>query len=126
MGESLSKTAVEPCTCCGSTRKVKVEETAEFQPINTFFSAFVKDEKKEKPVIVGDLTLSQAVFKGETGLVEATLQSFADYTKEQDVDQNTPVHWAAVKGHYEILQILIDHQFPASTKNKDGKLLSNA
>ena len=31
---------------------------------------------------------------------------------------NTPMHWAAVKGHGEIMQWLIKKHFPVSNKNK--------
>jgi ankyrin repeat protein len=37
-----------------------------------------------------------------------------------DIDHNTPVHWAAVKGHLNVLQFLLDKGFPTSSKNKDG------
>ena len=118
MGETLSKESIDPCACCsGGPRKIG-ENTTEF-PGQTLFAGFVKEDK-EKPVIVGDLSLSQAVFRGDTDFVQAKLQIFADYTKEQDVDLNTPVHWAAVKGHREILQILLKNNFPASKPNKDG------
>ena len=36
---------------------------------------------------------------------------FAGNTDEVDVDGNTPVHWAAVKGHDEILKFLISKSF---------------
>ncbi len=43
-----------------------------------FFVCVREGCENGKVVIVGDLTLSLAVFRGETGLVEVELKTFAD------------------------------------------------
>ena len=65
------------------------------------------------------LPYSDAVFRGK---LDEVIQRFGQKGSrdEMDVDRNTPVHWAAVKGHNEILNWLITKNFPVSTKNKDG------
>ncbi|MGB1593939.1 MAG: ankyrin repeat domain-containing protein, partial [Promethearchaeia archaeon] len=65
----------------------------------------------------GRLVISDAVFRNNKPEVEAR---FKGDTGEMDADRNTPVHWAAVKGHNEILQWLIQQNFPVTTANKDG------
>lgn len=41
-------------------------------------------------------------------------------TDEKDVDFNTPVHWAAVKGKSDVVEFLLEKGFPPDEKNKDG------
>lgn len=48
----------------------------------------------------GKLVISDAVFRNNKTEVEAR---FKGDTGEMDADRNTPVHWAAVKGHNELL-----------------------
>jgi ankyrin repeat protein len=36
---------------------------------------------------------------------------FGGSTDEEDVDGNTPVHWASVKGHNRVLEFLIESNF---------------
>jgi hypothetical protein len=65
------------------------------------------------------LPYSDAVFRGK---LDEVIQGFEQHGSrdEMDVDRNTPVHWAAMEGHTEILNWLITKNFPVSTKNKDG------
>jgi len=61
-----------------------------------FFSAFGGETKG----VPGKLVISDAVFRNSKAEVEAR---FKGDTGEMDADRNTPVHWAAVKGHNELL-----------------------
>ena len=65
------------------------------------------------------LLYSDAVFRGK---LDEVILGFEQHGSrdESDSDQNTCVHWAAIKGHNEILNWLINKNFPISTKNKDG------
>ena len=65
----------------------------------------------------GQLVVSDPAFKGD---LESVRQKFAGNTEELDADGNSPVHWAAVKGHTNVVEFLISKRFPVGTKNKDG------
>ena len=54
----------------------------------------------EAKSVPGKLVISDSVFRNNKAEVEAR---FKGDTNEMDADRNTPVHWAAVKGHNELL-----------------------
>jgi hypothetical protein len=134
MGDAVSKGVVEPVTSCCSSRKTGLggnninqeQENRDGFSIfggqgNMFFGN--EEHKKKKPV--GHLFISQAAFRGDETEVQIKLNEFAISTDEQDVDLNTPVHWAAVKGHTGILRLLLNHKFPPDIQNKDGENLTH-
>eukprot|EP00960_Hanusia_phi_P010028 292574-Hanusia_phi.AAC.8 len=61
--------------------------------------------------------ISQDCFKGDLNAVQ---RRFEGNVHEVDADENTPVHWAALKGHDGVLEYLIQKGFPLASKNKDG------
>ncbi|XP_013833466.1 ankyrin repeat domain-containing protein 66 isoform X3 [Sus scrofa] len=61
---------------------------------------------------LSDMTkLHQAVAAGDYNSVKRILKKGLCDPNHKDMDWNdrTPLHWAAIKGHLEVLQLLIDH-----------------
>ncbi|XP_022359653.1 ankyrin repeat domain-containing protein 66 [Enhydra lutris kenyoni] len=61
---------------------------------------------------MSDMTkLHQAVASGDYNLVRKILKKGLCDPNYKDVDWNdrTPLHWAAIKGHMEVMQVLLEH-----------------
>jgi ankyrin repeat protein len=62
----------------------------------------------------------KAVKSGNTQKVAEMLQQDRSLIGVRDLDSSTPLHWAAWKGHAEIVQILLDAGADMQAKNENG------
>jgi len=56
---------------------------------------------------------------GDAERVKELLKKGAD-PNTQDEAGNTPLHWAAYKGHFDIVRLLLEHGADPNIQNKDG------
>lgn len=64
--------------------------------------------------------LFKAVKVGDANKVKDLLQQDRSLTSARDPDKSTPLHWAAWKGHDQIVQILLDAGADVHAKNENG------
>ena len=115
----MSKSVVEPVTSLCAVQKGSDKEKEDMAPL--WLNPFGKEEVKKQTLKKGQLVLSHAAFKGDMSFVEAKLgEVLMDFRGEEDPSGNTPVHWAAVKGHADVLEALLDYGFPPDKANRDG------
>jgi ankyrin repeat protein len=67
-----------------------------------------------------DKAFFKAVKDGNLAVVRELLLAEPDLVHVRDGDQSTPLHWAAWKGHPEIIDMLIDSGADIGAHNENG------
>jgi ankyrin repeat protein len=57
---------------------------------------------------VGATALFRATKAGDIGLVRTLISQNSDWVHSRDKEQSTPLHWAAWKGHADIIELLVE------------------
>ena len=69
----------------------------------------------------GGQEILEASKRGDTGEVERLIREGEDVNKKDEHGGESPIHWAAVRGHTDTVKLLLDRGADPYITNKKGK-----
>ena len=76
--------------------------------------------KPNTPIVLGETALMQCSHTGAVEAVTSLLEFGAEVNAKENRQGDTPLMWAVVNKHPEVVRVLIDHKADISARTKDG------